>query len=435
MPRHLRILLLPLLALAGGLLARVPPGGAQELPPGWWKGNLHTHSLWSDGDDYPEMITRWYKEHGYHFLALSDHNVLSEGERWIDAARSRGGLPALMKYRQRFGSDWVETRERDGAQQVRLRPLAEFRGRFEEPGRFLMIQSEEITAERTVHVNATNLQKLITPRGGETTLAVMQNNVDAVLAQRRETGQPMFPHLNHPNFHWAVTAEDLMQVRGERFFEVYNGHPQVYNEGDARHASTERIWDIVLAHRLAEPRVEPMYGLATDDSHHYHAFGPSHPNSGRGWIVVRAPGLTAAAIVAAMEQGDFYASTGVRLRTVERAGNRLALEIVPEPGVTYATQFIGTRRNAGRRSEPVRDTDGMPLPVTRRYSDAIGAVLAEVPGLSPAYPLRGDELYVRAKVTSSKPQLNPCRPGDLESAWSQPLLAPDVAARVIPPPS
>ena len=33
--------------------------------PRWWKGNLHTHSFWSDGDDYPEMIVDWYKTAGY----------------------------------------------------------------------------------------------------------------------------------------------------------------------------------------------------------------------------------------------------------------------------------------------------------------------------------------------------------------------------------
>ena len=27
----------------------------------WYRGNMHTHSLWSDGDDYPEMIADWYK--------------------------------------------------------------------------------------------------------------------------------------------------------------------------------------------------------------------------------------------------------------------------------------------------------------------------------------------------------------------------------------
>ena len=45
----------------------------------WYKGNLHTHSYWSDGDEFPEMITDWYKSAGYHFMALSDHNILAEG--------------------------------------------------------------------------------------------------------------------------------------------------------------------------------------------------------------------------------------------------------------------------------------------------------------------------------------------------------------------
>ncbi len=36
----------------------------------WLKGNMHTHSLWSDGDDYPEMIARWYDEHRYQFLVF-----------------------------------------------------------------------------------------------------------------------------------------------------------------------------------------------------------------------------------------------------------------------------------------------------------------------------------------------------------------------------
>ena len=44
----------------------------------WQKGNLHTHSLWSDGDDFPEMIIQWYKDNDYQFLALSDHNTISK---------------------------------------------------------------------------------------------------------------------------------------------------------------------------------------------------------------------------------------------------------------------------------------------------------------------------------------------------------------------
>ena len=55
----------------------------------WFRGNLHTHSLWSDGNDFPEMICDWYREHGYHFVALSDHNVLSDSEKWIKESVDR----------------------------------------------------------------------------------------------------------------------------------------------------------------------------------------------------------------------------------------------------------------------------------------------------------------------------------------------------------
>ena len=37
----------------------------------WYKGNLHTHTLKSDGDASPEKVARWYGRHGYDFLTLS----------------------------------------------------------------------------------------------------------------------------------------------------------------------------------------------------------------------------------------------------------------------------------------------------------------------------------------------------------------------------
>ena len=49
--------------------------GPQEPPEHWWKGNLHAHSLWSDGDDFPEMVLDWYRRNGYAFASLSDQNV------------------------------------------------------------------------------------------------------------------------------------------------------------------------------------------------------------------------------------------------------------------------------------------------------------------------------------------------------------------------
>lgn len=396
---------------------------AAELP--WWKGNLHTHSYWSDGDDYPEMIVDWYKAHGYRFLALSDHNVLSQGQRWIDPAKKQHGTDALDKYVQRFGAAWVEQRLQNNTNLVRLKPLNEFRHLFEEPNRFLLIQSEEITdmfQSAPVHINATNLRDFIEPQGGTTLVEVMQRNVDAVLKQRKETGQPMFPHLNHPNFHWAITAEELMRVQGERFFEVYNGHPTVYNDGDAVHASTDRIWDIILTWRLAVLDMEPIYGIGVDDSHHYHTQAPDKSNSGRGWIMVQAPFLTPEHIISAMEAGNFYASSGVRLRSVLHSKDRFSVDIEPEDGVTYKTQFIGTRKGFNQTHEPVHDDKGAELRVTRRYSQDVGAVLSEIHGTSAHYQLKGDEIYVRAKIISSKAKANAVVKGELETAWTQPVV-------------
>src|SRR3981189_92508 len=78
----MRISLCFVLALTLHASAAEPATGGTN-PARWWKGNLHTHSLWSDGDDYPEMIADWYARHGYRFLALSDHNVLPHGPTWL----------------------------------------------------------------------------------------------------------------------------------------------------------------------------------------------------------------------------------------------------------------------------------------------------------------------------------------------------------------
>ena len=403
--------------------AAQPP--ARE-PLNWYKGNLHTHTFWSDGDDFPEMIVEWYKTNDYQFLALSDHNILQRGTKWItmtNATRQR----VFEKYLARHGTNVVQRRTTHGTPQVRLRTLEEFRGLFEQSERFLLIPSEEITdkvKKHEIHINATNLRDFVKPRGGTNVSDAIQRDIDAVLTQRRRSGQPMFPHINHPNFGWALTAEDIMRVRNEQFFEVYNGHPSVRNEGDAHHASVERLWDILLAFRLSELGMGPLYGLAVDDAHHYQQFSRADSNPGRGWIVVRAARLWASAIIAAMEAGDFYASSGVRLKKVARSRQGIALEVDPDPGVEYTTQFIGTLRGFDPTSVPGTQPTNSPLPVTRIYSPDIGALFAEVRGPRAEYTFHGDELYVRAKVISTKPKANPYAKDEFEAAWVQPVVAP-----------
>ena len=62
------------------LSAAVRPPASQAPPPSsprWFKGNTHTHTVNSDGDSTPDEVVRWYREHGYNFLVLTDHNYLT----------------------------------------------------------------------------------------------------------------------------------------------------------------------------------------------------------------------------------------------------------------------------------------------------------------------------------------------------------------------
>src|SRR6185436_3019375 len=187
------------------LLARTT--AAEPPTRHWFKGNLHTHSFWSDGDDFPEMITEWYKTNGYHFLGISDHNILQEGTKWVVATNKTRAREALPNYLQRFGSNWVEQGEQKGHAAVRLKTLEEYRKLFEDE-RFLLMKSEEVSDKFSrwpLHFINSNLPELIKPPGGTSIVDVVQRNFDVAAEQRKRTGVPILHHLAHPNFGWALT--------------------------------------------------------------------------------------------------------------------------------------------------------------------------------------------------------------------------------------
>ena len=368
----------------------------------WYKGNLHTHSYWSDGDDYPEMIMDWYKSHDYDFVVLSDHNILAVGEKWKLIPKSPSHEAGFQKYVEKYGDQVVYREDSLGRIEVKLKTLAEYRPMFEEKDEFLIIQSQELTEsfeKKPLHMNVTNIQKLIPAEGGNSIPEILQNGLDRVKAQRDSTGVPMFLHINHPNFVWAITPEDMIELDGERFFEVYNGHPQVNNYGDSLRASMEVLWDKVQAAYLQAGK-PLLYGLAVDDAHNYHVFDQNSSNPGRGWVMILSESLDPESLIEAMERGDFYATTGVTMKEIGFDGKTLSVAVQPESGVDYTIQFFGTKK-----SNPTES----------------GVLLTETQGLQASYILDLDDMYVRAKIISSKPKENPYLKGDTETAWTQPV--------------
>ncbi len=87
----------------------------------WYKGNLHTHSFWSDGDEFPETILDWYKSNDYQFIALSDHNTLSMEEKWIQVREDSIYQNSWKKYLETYGEDWVDYKMDSGKVQVKLK--------------------------------------------------------------------------------------------------------------------------------------------------------------------------------------------------------------------------------------------------------------------------------------------------------------------------
>ena len=255
----------------------------------WYRGNIHTHTTESDGDEDPHKVVSWYRRHGYDFLVLSDHNHLT-----------------LLDY----GSG---------------------RRRFRKP---LMVPGEEVSVrlrggETPIHINGVGISRVVEPIDAGDVVATLQANVDAIV----EAGG--IASINHPNSGWAFDHRAISLVEGASLLEVFNGHPGANVFGAPGKPSYEEIWDGVLG----AGRV--IFGVATDDSHNYHDFSPSRSNPGRGWVMVQADELTQEAIVDGLASGSFYASNGVTLSRLECSADGVALEIEEERDFIYTTRFTG----------------------------------------------------------------------------------------------
>jgi len=332
------------------LLCVASPVSAQR----WYKGNTHAHSLNSDGDVVVDEVVRWYREHGYHFTFVTEH------EYFTDVA-----------------------------------PLNAVLGGAE---RFLVIAGQEVTQRvadstrrdgvRQAHVNALGTTRLVLPIGRQNIargMSIAQTYARNDSAIRAAGG---IMQVNHPNFIWSVPLEDMMNLPDGTLFEVWNGHPIVYNQGGTDSLgnvmlSTEARWDSVLS------RGKLLYGVADDDSHSYKpqdAEDIELARPGRGWIWVWADTLTPEAILRALRRGAFYASTGVTLRGITLEGDVLRLDIVPSADRRFLTEFIGKG----------------------------GRILASSTTLRPSYRITGTEGYIRMRVSDSSGRM----------AWTQPLRLP-----------
>jgi hypothetical protein len=307
----------------------------------FYRGNTHTHASNSpDSVENIEDVAAWYRSAGYNFFVLTDHDISSmPGEHFA-----------------------LESEE------------------------FVIIAGEEVTSSTfgkageliPVHVNAICSNGGTV--GGVTLAGADRALIDAV--DRTVNVADAIAQINHPNYFYALTAEDIASAKNARLLEIANQHPLVNNAGDDEHQSSEQKWDDALSQGVE------LFGIASDDTHELPPNAYTPP--GLGWIQVAAEGATYPEICTAIEEGMFYASTGVELSSVSVTEASIQLTIEPggdSIGSDFTTFFIGRG----------------------------GELLQTSSGLMPSYQLGDDVGYVRARIVSSEGKV----------AWTQ-------ASRIVP---
>jgi len=369
----------------------------------WWKGNLHAHFLWSDGNNFPELVIDWYKTNGYHFAALSEHDRLADTPLWISANLNREDYE---RYLDRFGTFWV-AQNNLVPPRVRVKTFEEYRHLFEEENHFILFQSEEISPVLNetdgIHVVATNLRKAIVPKGGSSVSEILGKNINEIETQRNKYNQQILCHIAHPDPHWEIN--DYVSLSGCNFMEIYN--PNFDRYAKSKIASDRKMWDRILTRRYLKGK-SPIYGLAVDDMHFLFETGLGKSSPGQAWIMVRSKELSKSALLSSIEKGDFYFSTGVTLDEIQVSKKRIHIHIKADPGVSYKTKFIGSRLDSLQSISKIK-------------KENIGVVLKEVVGTNAFYDFQNNDIYVRARIESSRVKRNPNnQETEWETAWVQP---------------
>jgi hypothetical protein len=284
----------------------VPTGVVLTGEAGFLKGQLHQHSSNSgDSQTPPADVARWYEAHGYDFIVVTDHERVT----------TLPSTPAMLVI--------------PGAE------LTQNLRQCEPPAPNGM--------SCLLHVNAL----FVTPPAAGTIPWRPADGADRLGRYRRALAATKvmggIAQLNHPNFDYAADAPLVTALarEGLALLEIANEAWDSNNDpADGRHPSTDAIWDAVLTAGAT------VFGTATDDAHHYddaavaRARGEPVFTGDRGFVMVRArkdPG----AIRDALSRGDFYASTGVLLKRLERTPATLELEVSDRSSGLHRFTLIG----------------------------------------------------------------------------------------------
>lgn len=310
-----------------------------------YKANLHCHTTGSDGAFTPEQMKKAYKDEGYSILAFTDHAYMEDRSGLTDE-----NFVAINGYENHLEPTWVKG-------QTRMVKCYHLNFYSPSPDKVGMIGITDYYFDFCMRVYK-KLDRLPTELLEKekyfehTDGGFGVDNLNRLLKQAKELGYLVV--LNHPD--WSrVGARDIIGIDGLLGMEIANYGSMVGGSTDG-----ETYYDLMLRDG------QRLYCFANDDNHMNTA--PAHGFG--GYNIMYPEKLTYSGVFECMKSGNFYSSTGARIRGVYLDDGRI---------------YVGAE-NA--RSIVLR---------TDRSSQAEWA--ADRPLSYAIFDLKGDEEYFRIAVT------------------------------------
>jgi hypothetical protein len=298
---------------------------AFNKPGNWYKGNLHTHTNLFDGLAAPEEVAKLYRDAGYHFLAITDHNMFNPYPEL-----STEDFLMLPGVELTPGMDIEKLKSM--LPDMNLSDL--FKKLFESSDGMPPEMREKLGSLLSAEVR---LDHVVAIAGDESTEAWTfdgsgEQSVKSMVEHARARG--CLPIVAHP--YWSsLKTEQLLELTGPVGVEVYN------HVCAPREESTV-YWDLMLNNGIK------ALPIACDDMHFPKwIFG--------GYLMVKAEELTHSAVVGAILNGDYYVSGGPEIFELEVSDEQMHLRCSEAKQIRFIPN-VGTNVIKGFYTAPAGGT-------------------------------------------------------------------------------
>lgn len=256
----------------------------------FYKANLHCHTNLSDGHFSPEEIKIAYQIRGYQVVAFTDHRICVDHSELNDES--------FLALTGTELDDRTSPAESGWDQCCHICCIARTPGTREN-----MLQLEH--------------------GGAEAYNRTIEQLVD----------EGFLIHYNHPVWS-AQPSEAYNALRGISGFEVYNNDSELY--GMEGNALSDYSFFLKAGQRA--------YPIAGDDNHNLGLPRRFITDSFGGFTMIKAKELTYESVIAALEAGHVYASTGPKVLEYTLCGKKLKIKCSPVSRIILKSAMVGINR-------------------------------------------------------------------------------------------